>query len=64
MSDGQPLYYFQARKPGFVERSSQRAMVAPGDAVTISLLPEAIIAGRVLVSDADAATGLPRELCL
>lgn len=62
MSGGQPLYPFQARKPGFVERDYGPAMVAPGDSVTISLLPEAIIAGRVLVSDSDAAIGMPVEL--
>jgi hypothetical protein len=62
MSGGQPLYSFQARKPGFVERNYGPAMVAPGDSVAISLLPEAIIAGRVLVSDSDAAIGMPVEL--
>jgi hypothetical protein len=62
MGDGQPLYSFQARKPGFVDRNYQRAMVAPGDSITISLLPEAIIAGRVLVSDSDAAMGIPIQL--
>jgi hypothetical protein len=62
MSGGQPLYSFQARKPGFLERNYGPAMVAPGDSVTISLLPEAIIAGRVLVSDTDAAMGMPVEL--
>lgn len=62
MSNGDRLYTFQARKPGFVEHPYGPEMVAPGESVTIGLLPEAIIKGRVMSLESDGAAGIPVEL--
>lgn len=53
-----------ARKPGFLDDPSNRDEVeaAPGSEVTLSLIPEALIQGRVTLSTNDAATGINVQL--
>jgi hypothetical protein len=57
-------FWVNARKPGFLEDSNRRnhAITKPGTDVTISLLPEAVIKGRILLSDSDAALGVSVQL--
>ncbi len=49
-----------ARKPGFLDDPSQGGQVetSPGSERTISLMPEALIKGRVILSATDAAIGV------
>jgi hypothetical protein len=49
-----------ARKPGFLDDPSGGSEVeaSPGSALTISLMPEALIKGRVILSVTDAAIGV------
>jgi hypothetical protein len=53
---GGPLW-LTARKPGFLDRPNEAGQVQaiPGSEVTISLMPEALIKGRVILSTGDAA---------
>lgn len=53
-------FWLMARKPGFLDDPNERRQVlaSPGAEITISLLPEALIKGRVIVSSGDAATGI------
>jgi hypothetical protein len=53
-----------ARKPGFLEDPNDRSQVlaSPGVEITISLIPEAVIKGRVLVSAIDPAVGIGVQL--
>jgi hypothetical protein len=53
-------FWLMARKPGFLDDPNERRQVLalPGTEVTISLLPEALIKGRVIVSAGDAAVGI------
>ena len=53
---------FSARKPGFIDESGFQTQVSSGKDVVLSLLPEAIIQGRILLSDSDAAAGINVEL--
>jgi hypothetical protein len=57
-------FWVNARKPGFLEDNNRRnrAITKPGTDVTISLLPEALIKGRILLSDSDAALGVSVQL--
>jgi len=57
-------FWVSARKPGFLEDSNRRnhAIIKPGTDVIISLLPEALIKGRILLSDSDAALGVSVQL--
>jgi len=57
-------FWVNARKPGFLEDSNRRnrAIPKPGAEITITLLPEALIRGRVLLSDSDAALGVSVQL--
>lgn len=50
-----------ARRPGFIEEPESQFGRPPKDLV-IRLLPEAIIQGRILLSDSDAAAGITVEL--
>lgn len=50
-----------ARKPGFLDEP-EPVMTSPGTDITIRLLPESIIKGRILLSDSDAAAGINVEL--
>jgi hypothetical protein len=54
------LAWLMARKPGFLDDSNERRQVeaSPGSELTISLIPEALIKGRVILSTGDAATGI------
>jgi hypothetical protein len=69
--DGQPLRmmslvgagtfpWLMARKPGFLDDPNQGRQVeaSPGSELTISLMPEALIQGRVLLSPTDPAFGV------
>jgi hypothetical protein len=74
VSEGQPqqpwryvkkgnTYWFMARKPGFLENPEKnRAHASTGDDVTISLIPEAIIKGRISFGAGDAALGITVDL--
>ena len=59
---GRRFLGFSARKPGFLENSDPAGMAEHGTEMTIRLVPEAIIKGRVVVSDAEAAAGINIEL--
>ena len=56
---GGPLW-LTARKPGFLDRPNEAGQVQaiPGAEVTISLTPEAVIKGRVVLSTGDPALGI------
>jgi hypothetical protein len=62
MMRGGPLLGLSARKPGFLEDPYPAATAEHGTGLTIRLIPEAIIKGRVVVSDAEAAAGINIEL--
>ncbi|MFZ1010809.1 MAG: hypothetical protein WAN65_28475 [Candidatus Sulfotelmatobacter sp.] len=53
-------YPWMARKPGFLEELNRRneVEVSQSGALTISLVPEALIQGRVTLSTGDAAIGI------
>lgn len=51
-----------ARRPGFIEEPEPQFELSPGKDIVIRLLPEAIIQGRILLSDSDAAAGITVEL--
>jgi hypothetical protein len=57
-------YWFTARKPGFLDGPDTRAHVAPssGDDLTIALIPEAIIKGRITLASGDAPLGVMVQL--
>jgi hypothetical protein len=52
--------WLTARKPGFLDRPSEAGQIqaVPGGEVTISLTPEAVIKGRVVLSTGDPALGI------
>lgn len=52
--------WLTARKPGFLDRPNEAGQVQaiPGGEVTISLTPEAVIKGRVILSTGDPALGI------
>lgn len=54
------LSWLLARKPGFLDnpRETTQVTASPGSELTISLMPEAVIKGRVTISAADAAMGV------
>jgi hypothetical protein len=53
-------FWVMARKPGFLDDPNESAQVEayPGKDLTISLMPEALIKGRVIVSASDLAVGI------
>jgi hypothetical protein len=55
-----------ARKPGFLDdrKESSEIEASPGNEITISLMPEALIKGRVTLSTNDPATGVSVQLFL
>jgi hypothetical protein len=57
-----PFIGLSARKPGFLQDPYPAGISEDGAALTIRLIPEAIVKGRVVVSDADAAAGINLEL--
>ncbi|MFZ0770390.1 MAG: carboxypeptidase-like regulatory domain-containing protein [Candidatus Sulfotelmatobacter sp.] len=58
------LGWLMARKPGFLDdpRETRQVKVSPGADVTISLVPEALIKGRVMLPAAELAAGVDVEL--
>jgi hypothetical protein len=56
--------WLMARKPGFLDDPNGRRQIlaSPGSDLTISLIPEALIKGRVTVSASDAAVGLSVQI--
>jgi hypothetical protein len=60
---GGPLW-LTARKPGFLDRPNEagQAQAVPGGEVTISLTPEALIKGRVILSTGDPALGIEIQI--
>lgn len=57
-------FWFVARKPGFLDDpdANRQAEVSSGGEITISLMPEALIKGRVTFSAAEAAAGITVQL--
>jgi hypothetical protein len=57
-------YWFDARKPGFLDDPDGRAHVAHSsdDDLTIALIPEAIIKGRITLASGDAPLGVMVQL--
>ncbi len=64
ISSGRFTFWFMARKPGFLDDPTNRTQVqvSPGRELTISLMPEALIKGRVTLSTADAAVGMAVQI--
>jgi len=60
---GGPLW-LTARKPGFLDRPNEAGQVQgiPGSEVTISLVPESLIKGRVILATGDPASGISVQL--
>ncbi len=56
--------WLTAKKPGFLDRPNEAGDVRaiPGMDVTISLIPEAVIKGRVLLSTGDPAAGIEVQI--
>jgi hypothetical protein len=56
--------WLMARKPGFLDDPNERNEVeaSPGSEITISLMPEALIKGRIALSTADAAGGVSVQI--
>ena len=56
--------WLMARKPGYLDDPNDRrhADVPPGGDYTISLMPEALIKGRVTISEADPPSGINVQL--
>jgi hypothetical protein len=58
-----PPFALTARKSGFLDDPNRNpAEATPGTEITIPLLPEALIKGRVTTSDADPALGITVQL--
>jgi hypothetical protein len=57
-------FWLTARKPGFLDDPNERSQgeAVPGSDITISLMPEALIKGRVSVSATDAAAGITIQI--
>lgn len=56
--------WLSARKPGFLDDPSENRQVeaSPGTELTISLMPEALIRGRVTLSAGDGASGINLQI--
>jgi hypothetical protein len=57
-------FWMSARRPGFLDEPGENSRVAasPGSDLTISLMPEGVIKGRVMLSTGDAAAGINLQL--
>ncbi|MGA1986929.1 MAG: hypothetical protein ABSG72_11725 [Candidatus Sulfotelmatobacter sp.] len=57
-------FWLIARKPGFLDNPNDRrlAEAIPANEITIPLMPEGLIKGRVIISEADPATGITVQL--
>jgi len=62
MRGGQTLYSLSARKPGFLEDPTSNAQAASGTDITIRLIPEAMIKGRVMASESEGASDIHVQL--
>jgi hypothetical protein len=60
--DGQERVPVTARKPGFLPIAESGASASPGEELTISLVPEAIIVGRVTFSTPDTTAHVTVQL--
>jgi hypothetical protein len=62
--NGASLTWLMARRPGFLEdpNGNRPVEILPGTEVTIPLMPEALIKGKVALPAADAARGINVEL--
>ena len=58
------LDWLMARKPGFLDDANHGTQIpaSPGRELTISLLPEALIKGRIVLSGNDSAIGIDVQL--
>lgn len=58
------LTFLMARRPGFLDDPNQSTRVAasPGGELTISLMPEALITGRVVRAGGEAALGIQVQI--
>jgi hypothetical protein len=56
------VVYLSARKPGFLNEGNQGINATPGQEVTLTLIPESLIVGRVTLTTGDAPTGLAINL--
>ncbi len=55
--------WLNARRPGFIDDRSERQVEAsPGSEITISLLPEALIKGRVTLAAGEGASGISLQI--
>ncbi len=56
--------WFTARKPGFLDdpEDSRQAETNPNGEITIPLMPEGLIKGRIITSEADPAVGVTVQL--
>jgi hypothetical protein len=63
-SGGGISFWLSARRPGFLVEPGENTQVgaSPGSELTISLMPEGVIKGRVMLSTGDAAAGMPLQL--
>jgi hypothetical protein len=57
-------FWLMARKPGFLDDpfDNRQVQASAGGDLTIPLMPEAVIKGRVVVSEADPASEIPVQL--
>jgi hypothetical protein len=57
-------YRLTARKPGYIEGRNgvTEIMASPGNEVTLELVPEALIIGRVILSTGEAAAGVSVQI--
>ena len=62
-SDERELW-LTARKPGFLGDGGDRVVAVPGEEVTVPLIPESLIVGRVTLSNADTPSGVTLELLM
>ena len=54
--------WLMAHKPGFLDDPNERSEGSPGSEITIALMPEALIKGRVALSTADSAVGVTVQI--
>jgi hypothetical protein len=57
-------FWLMARKPGYLDdpNDSRQTQATPGNEFTIALMPEGVIKGRVVASDAEPASEMPVQL--
>jgi hypothetical protein len=56
---GPGQFWLMARKPGFLgQNGGPQATVSPGDEITIPLIPEAILKGKISVESGEPAAGV------